>query len=98
MQSLQQFNKNVSDIVRADYRTADVFKKYGINYCCSGQVALIEACALKDLDYNEVVSDLEKVTRTICLPNNLLFDSWKIDFLIDYIINVHHAYLSQVLP
>ena len=95
---LPDLNKTVSDIVREDYRTADVFKKYGINYCCSGQAALIEACALKDIDYNEVVNDLRKATRTICLPSNLLFDNWKIDFLIDYIVNVHHAYLSQVLP
>jgi regulator of cell morphogenesis and NO signaling len=90
--------QTVSAIVRADYRTADVFRKHGINYCCSGEVSLQEACALRNIDYVKVEEELAEVTRSIRLPNSLQFSSWKIDFLADYITNVHHAYLYNSLP
>ena len=98
MLGLPNFDKTVAEIVRADYRTADVFKKFGINYCCGGKVLLEEACFGKEISYPLVVQEVEKATRTISLSNNLQFDSWKIDFLIDYLVNVHHAYLYNTLP
>src|SRR5215203_613186 len=98
MQSLQQFDKSVSDIVRADYRTADVFKKYGINYCCGGQVTLEQACELKGVERELVVADLAAACRIVSLSNNLLFGEWTVDFLVDYILNVHHAYLKLTIP
>lgn len=88
----------ISQIVQSDYRTADVFKKYNINFCCGGQVSLQATCMLGDHNYNRILNDLEEATRDIHLSNILQFDQWKIDFLIDYIINVHHAYLYQAIP
>jgi regulator of cell morphogenesis and NO signaling len=94
---LQNFNKTVSDIVRADYRTAEVFKKHGIDYC-SGNEKLLETCASQNLDYNAILDELEAATKTIIISNSLHFSDWKIGFLIDYIINVHHAYMHLALP
>jgi regulator of cell morphogenesis and NO signaling len=91
-------NKTISDIVRSDYRTADVFKKHGINYCCSGQVSLQDACDVRSLDHVVITCELEEATRSVRLPNGLRFGEWKMDFLADYITNVHHAYLYQTLP
>ena len=95
---LPNSESTISEIVRTDYRTADVFKKYGINFCCSGPVSLQVACKLRDLDQNIILNELEEATRNIHLSNNLQFDQWRVDFLIDYIINVHHAYLYQAIP
>ena len=88
----------ISEIVRSDYRTADVFKKHNINFCCSGPVSLRTACESRNINYENILSELGEATRNIQLPNNLQVDQWKIDFLIDYIINVHHAYLYQAVP
>jgi len=88
----------ISQIVQSDYRTADVFKKHNINFCCGGQVSLQTTCMLGDHNYNRILNDLEEATRDIHLSNILQFDQWKIDFLIDYIMNVHHAYLYQAIP
>ncbi|MDP9230561.1 MAG: DUF542 domain-containing protein [Bacteroidota bacterium] len=90
--------RTVAEIVRNDYRTADVFKKYGINYCCGGQVALEEACLFKQLNSLDIIHELEQACRTVKLSNNLQYDQWKLDFLIDFIINVHHAYLYKAIP
>lgn len=88
----------VSEIVRRDYRTADVFKRYGINYCCGGQVSVEEACRLRNLDLEALTGELDAATQNIMLPNTLQFNRWNANFLIDYIVNVHHAYISQALP
>jgi regulator of cell morphogenesis and NO signaling len=96
----KKIDKNllVSDIVSNDYRTVDVFKKHGIDFCCGGKWPLQIACEAKDLDVNEVMRELEESTHTISLPNGLDFKNWNIDFLTDYIVNVHHQYLKRALP
>ena len=88
----------VSQIVRNNYRTADVFKQYGINYCCSGNIALTEACFITGVNLQEIENALQQATTIIPLSHAIQFDKWRPDFLIDYIVNIHHAYLQQALP
>lgn len=88
----------VSQMVRNDYRMADVFKKWGINYCCSGNLPLEEACALQNVDRAALQADLQKATHTYSLPSSTAFDQWPLAFLTDYIIHVHHGYIRNVLP
>lgn len=90
--------KTVSQIVRNDYRTADVFKKYGINYCCGGDLPLEEACALQKVDKGALEADLQQATRNFTLPSSTSFAQWPLAFLIDYITYVHHGYIRDVLP
>lgn len=95
---LKDFNKTIAEIVRSDYRTADVFRKYGITYCCTDKDFLLEICTVKNLDYNKILEELDTVTRNVIVPNTLQFSQWKIDFLVDYIVNVHHAYMDAAIP
>ena len=93
-----EYKRTVSEIVRGDYRTADVFKKYGINYCCGGNITLEEACMQRDVDMPSFIADLENATKNIQVSNFIDYNNWSIEFLIDYIINIHHAYLYKTLP
>ena len=88
----------VSQIVRNDYRTADVFKKWGINYCCGGNLPLDEACAVQKIDREKLAEELRKATQDIFLPGSTAFEQWPPAFLTDYIIHVHHGYFRRVLP
>ena len=88
----------VSDIVSHDYRTADVFRKYEIEYCCGGKWSLDVVCMMKGLDIELLKKELEQSTRNVHVSNSLRFDEWRIDFLVDYIVNVHHHYMKQVMP
>ncbi len=89
---------SVSDIVKKDFRTAEVFRKHGIPYCCGAKWPIEIACEMHGADVNLVKSELENSTRTIQVPNNLEYPKWDISFLIEYIINVHHCYLKANLP
>lgn len=90
--------ENIQDIVRRDYRTADVFTKWGINYCCGVNHNLEQICELQKLDISKVTSDLDRATHTISISNTVNFKEWPIDFLVDYIQNIHHAYLKIAIP
>jgi len=87
----------VSEIVAQDYRTAEVFRKHGIGYCCGGKWPMEIACQMSGVDADQLKAELEAVTRTIHVSNQLEFAEWDIDFLIDYIMNVHHRYLKKSL-
>lgn len=88
----------VTDIVKEDYRTANVFRKYDIDFCCGGRWPLGMVCETKDLDFTAIKSELQDSLRTIQLSNSLQFDKWNVNFLMDYIVNVHHQYLLEYLP
>ena len=90
--------QTISDIVRNDYRTADVFRRYGINYCCGGNSTLQEVCTLKYLNHEQIQLELSNATKNIVIPASIGFDKWNIDFLVDYISNVHHVYVNETLP
>lgn len=91
-------NLLVKNIVARDYRTADVFRKYGIDFCCGGNQTLVAACMCRGLNIDEVKNELQLAMRNFCVSNILEFDKWPIDFLTDYIMYVHHGYLKNVLP
>ena len=97
-QMMYDFDRSVDEIVKADYRAADVFKKHMINYCCTGQVSLQAVCMEKNIDINQVRNDLELATRDVRIPNDLPYGEWKLEFLIDYIIYIHHDYIYRILP
>lgn len=91
-------DSTVADIVRANYRAADVFRKYDIEYCCGARWPLSTVCLMKGIRETELLEELKKVSRTIQLPVTFPFEKWDIDFLTNYITNVHHIYLAETLP
>jgi len=85
--------KSIGEIVAADYRTSDVFKNHGIDFCCGGKKSLSKVCAEKNIDVELLTKELENIKNIS--PSSYNFDSWKLDFLTDYIINTHHSYVER---
>ena len=88
----------VADLVRQDYRTAAVFRKYGIDFYCSANQPLSVVCNNMGINPDEVETELAKATRPLQMPPAINAIEWDIDFLIDYILNIHHSYLRSRLP
>ena len=88
--------KSVGDIVADDYRTASVFKAHNIDFCCGGGRSLEEACIKKDVDPDELVGELSNLDDVSSESHN--YKSWSMSFLVDYIVNNHHQYVTDKLP
>jgi len=87
----------VGDIVTADYRAAEVFKKYGIDYCCGGNQSLDRAASEKKLDVAELELKLNHLDE-VETNHQLNYKDWNPGFLCDYIVNEFHNKVYRVLP
>lgn len=89
--------ETIGEMVAKDYRKAQVFKKFGIDFCCGGKKALSEVCDKKGLDIHKVQAELSAVDE-ITVGSSVDFQAWDLDFLSDYIINTHHRYVKENIP
>lgn len=93
----QDFNMlQVGEIVAQNPKAADVFSKLNIDYCCGGKVKFVDVCAKKGLNAEAIWAEINAVSSKT--TQQLDFNSFEVDFLIDYVNNVHHAYLYKNLP
>lgn len=94
-----QFNQEtpIGEIVANDFRTAGVFTKANIDFCCGGKKSLQESCDEKEIDIEELSAELLEATDTP-ISNAQNFKEWNLDFLCDYIVNTHHKYVLKSLP
>lgn len=86
----------VAEIVTQNIKTADVFKKHGIDFCCGGGITLQKACEKHNVSFQEMAKELADVHTTVSHAHN--YDAWKLDFLVDHIANIHHSYVTENIP
>ncbi|MEP2670226.1 MAG: iron-sulfur cluster repair di-iron protein [Cyclobacteriaceae bacterium] len=88
---------SIGELVSNDWRKAEVFKKYGIDFCCGGKKTVAEACSKKNIDVSIIESELREVEGRGA-TNTHNFNNWELDFLVDYIVNNHHKYVTSAIP
>lgn len=90
-------DETLGQIAAKDLRKAQVFKKYGLDFCCGGKKTVKEACAEKGLDVTKVEQELQQADK---MPSSrpIPYGDWSLDFLADYIVNTHHSYVRKNLP
>ncbi len=89
-------NRTVADIVSENIKTAHVFKKYNIDFCCGGGKSVEEACNKWGIDINMLENELNNAFHTSTPSVN--YSSWSLDFLCDYIEQTHHKYVLESIP
>ena len=84
----------IGEIVAADYRTAAIFERHGIDFCCGGKVTVATRCQDKGLDLDTITGELAALQEAP-IDRSQNYASWSLPFLADYIVNTHHAYLKE---
>ena len=87
-------NQIIGELVARDYRTASVFKKYSIDFCCQGNRTIEEACEKKNIDTKKVLEDLVAMMEAKS-ESTTDYQSWPLDLLADYIEKKHHRYVQE---
>jgi regulator of cell morphogenesis and NO signaling len=89
--------KTLSEIVTDDFRSAAVFEKHGLDFCCHGNRALIDAASEKQIPAQDLVDEL-----SVAFQSNessaIDFNNLELDALVEYIINTHHSFVREKLP
>ena len=88
--------ETVGGVVSQNIKTAHVFKKHGIDFCCGGGITIEKACAKHGVDFAVLEKELNAVDEHVSKAYD--YDNWDLGFLIDHIINVHHAYVTESIP
>jgi regulator of cell morphogenesis and NO signaling len=89
---------NVGDIVTNDFRTAQVFKEFGIDFCCGGNVKLESIAKEKNIDLETIENELINVESRSGGTVAMDYKNWNPDFLADYIVNQYHNKVYRNIP
>ena len=89
-----QEDQIIGELVANDYRTASVFKKYNIDFCCQGNRTINDACEAKEIDGKLVVADLNALVQSQ-EAGSIDYQSWPLDLLAEYIEKKHHRYVEE---
>jgi len=81
----------VGEIVAQDGRTAEVFERYKIDFCCNGNKVLSEACLDQSLT-DQVEQELMMLLETPASSGGSAVDyrTWPLDLLADFIEKKYH--------
>ena len=62
MNTLEQLT--VGEYVANDFRTAALFSKYGIDFCCKGNRTLEEVCIKKNINPTDLENEINSILET----------------------------------
>ena len=91
-----QSNSTIADIVSENFKTADIFKKYKIDFCCGGDKSIDKVCQEKGIPREDLLSELSIYLKPADDEND--YKNWDPVRLIDHIEKKHHRYVERSLP
>jgi regulator of cell morphogenesis and NO signaling len=89
-------NKSLAQIVTGNHKTASVFEKYHLDFCCKGKRSLKEACAETNLDTDILLAELASANTT--QPEEHQPGNMTLPELAAYITETHHSYVKKEMP
>ncbi|WHF51667.1 iron-sulfur cluster repair di-iron protein [Chryseobacterium gotjawalense] len=85
--------KTIGELVAEDFRAAQIFRKYKIDFCCKGNRTVEEACENKKYRAEDIYDELSNVANL--KSGDIDFNSWPLDLLADYVEKTHHRYVEE---
>ena len=94
---MDTLNTTVGEIVKANYKASDVFKKYGVDFCCGGNKTVAAVCEAKGIDKEVILAELDEKLKT-SNETGIPYDELPLDFLALHIQKKHHRYVEESIP
>ena len=85
----------IGEIVAEDYRTASVFKKHGIDFCCGGGKTIDAACQDLDISAMELIKELQVIDGEVNRQRD--YKDWGLTKLVEHIVDKHHSYTRTTI-
>ena len=87
----------IGEVVKENFKTAQIFDKNNIDFCCGGGISIEEACNKTGANLDGLLSELEMVVYSND-PDSRYINSLELDELCDYIEKRHHTYVKENIP
>lgn len=85
----------VGEVVARDFRTAAVFERFGIDFCCGGRRSIDDACRTAAVDRAVLLRELDALAPAAAEDD---VTEWPLDRLVDHILSRHHTYVRSTMP
>jgi len=82
----------IGEIVAANYHTAGVFHRFGLDFCCGGGITLKKACEKRNTDMESLIAALQTIEKQ-AFGSDENYQGWEPGYLIDHIIENHHHFV-----
>jgi len=87
----------IREVVASDFRTAAIFQRHGLDFCCNGGRTIEEGCREAGADATRLLRELAGVLGAPA-ADTPRFAAWDARTLIGHIVTKHHAYVRASLP
>lgn len=90
-------HSNVGEVVRQNFKAAEVFASHQIDFCCNGNRPISDASLKAGVEMGVLLEELNAVMVETD-PDAEYLDALALDKLIDYIVDRHHSYVKKHIP
>ena len=87
----------IREIVAADYRTAAVFQRHGLDFCCNGCRTIEQGCRDAGAEEDTLLRELDAVLNAPAGAGPR-YATWDPPALVSYIVANHHGFVRQAIP
>jgi regulator of cell morphogenesis and NO signaling len=90
-------NSSIGEVVKLNFKTAELFQANNIDFCCGGNSSIADACNQAGIDPEQLIKQLEALTARED-PDSEYINNLGLDELSTYIIKRHHTYVRNSIP
>ena len=76
--------------------TAEVFKQFGIDYCCQGDLLVKTAAEKAVANFENLGKELDRIASLS--DTEVIISNQEINFIIDHIVAKHHDFIRETVP
>jgi regulator of cell morphogenesis and NO signaling len=90
-------DSSAGELVKLNFRTAQIFQANKIEYCCEGNKSISDACKENEVNPEQLIRQLEEVLSQKSQDNEYL-NNLELNDICSYIVSRHHAYVRKNIP
>lgn len=90
-------DKTIGSVVAQNWKTASVFQKHNLDFCCKGNIAIGAACEAAGLDTDQVTQEVASILNNSDGPETD-YAAWPLGQLAQHIETWHHGYVTAKMP
>ena len=90
-------DSSVGELVKLNFRTAQIFQENKIEYCCDGNKSISVVCKESEVNQEQLIRQLEAMISQK-RPDSEYLNNLDLNEICNYIVKRHHTYVREKIP